>query len=685
VVARDVTDRKHAEQEMQLNQRRLQSLLRISQYESKDVKELLDYALDEALALTRSTIGWFGSYDEKTETMTIQAWSKSVIESCGLRAKPTVFPLENAGIWAEGIRGRQPFILNDYQRPNPNKKGYPEGHAELTRFLIVPFLSGGRIVAVAAVANKDSDYDESDARQLALLTDSLWRIARARRLEEVQRRLSTAIEQAAEGVIITDVEGTIQYVNPALERMTGYTREELLGNTPRIMKSGEHDTLFYRQLWDTINTGKIWAGRFINRMKDGQLYHQDVTISPVKDASGTTINFVAVKRDITEQLELSKQLLRAQKLEAVGTLAGGVAHDFNNILQVTLGYSELMLEDEVLPERYRADLRKIHESASRGADLVQRLLVFSRRRETKAELLDLNSRISEMRKMLERTLPKMIEIQLVLAEGLARINADPTQVDQVLMNLAVNARDAMPDGGKLIIETANITLDEEYSRTHLEVKLGPYVVLIITDTGAGMDEATLEHIFEPFYTTKETGKGTGLGLAMVHGIVQQHGGHIECYSEPGAGTTFKIYFPALVSDEEPEEKVAGPLPHGGSETILLVDDEEMILDLCSRILSKAGYRVITASNGKEALELYQARSDEIALVILDLIMPEMGGKRCLAELLSLDPSAKVVIATGFSAEGPTKDALAAGAKGFVNKPYIIRQLLEMVREVLDRG
>ncbi|MBM3302472.1 MAG: response regulator, partial [Deltaproteobacteria bacterium] len=351
--------------------------------------------------------------------------------------------------------------------------------------------------------------------------------------------------------------------------------------------------------------------------------------------------------------------------------------------QVALGYCEFILSDEELPERYRADLRKIHQSAKRGADLVQRLLTFSRKTEIKPQPLNLNRRIVDLRKMLERTLPKMIDIQLSLDEDLAKINADPTQIDQVLMNLAVNARDAMPDGGRLIIETATIMLDEEYTSTHLDAKPGHYVLLTVTDTGTGIDKDTFEHIFEPFYTTKGVGQGTGLGLGMVHGIVKHHGGHISCYSEPGRGTTFKIYLPALLEDEESEDAAARVMPRGGSETILLVDDEELIRGLASKILTKAGYEVITASNGKEALEAYQIRSDEIALVLLDLIMPEMGGKQCLEGLLSLDPSVKVVIASGYSAYGPTKEALAAGAKGFVNKPYDIWQMLEVVRAVLD--
>ncbi len=508
-------------------------------------------------------------------------------------------------------------------------------------------------------------------------------VAGRKRSEEAQKRLAIAVEQAAEAIVITDKQGVIQYVNPAFERITGYSQEEAIGQNPRLVKSGQHDTKFYEQMWDTIQGGRVWSGQLVNRRKDGQIYHEEATISPVKDASGQIVNFVAVKRDITEHLALSKQLLRAQKMEAVGTLAGGVAHDFNNILQVALGYSELILGDEGLSQRHKADLQRINEASRRGADLVQRLLTFSRKSEVNPFPLDLNRRITELRKMLDRTVPKMIEIQLFLAEDLATINADATQMDQILMNLAVNARDAMPEGGRLVIETANVVLDEHYAASHLGANPGHYVLLTFADTGAGMAKETLEHIFEPFYTTKGVGEGTGLGLAMVYGIVQQHRGHIRCYSELGQGTTFKIYFPAIVSKDYAEEKTTKAMPPGGSETILLVDDEDMIRDLCSRILTKYGYSVITASNGREAFEVYQQRGGEISLVILDLIMPQMGGKQCLETLLRFDPSVKVVIASGYSAKGTAEETLASAARGFVNKPYDIRQVLEVVRSVLD--
>jgi two-component system, cell cycle sensor histidine kinase and response regulator CckA len=501
--------------------------------------------------------------------------------------------------------------------------------------------------------------------------------------EEARIRLEAAVEHAAETVEITDAQATIVYVNPSFERTTGYTREEAVGTNPRILQSGHHDKAFYQDMWRTIGSGKIWRGRLINKKKDGTLFEEDVSISPIRNDSGEIVNYVAVKRDVTKEVSLQEQLLQAQKMEAIGTLAGGIAHDFNNILQVGLGYSELLLEDEELPALFRSDLKKIHESSRRGADLVQRLLTFSRKTEIKPQPLNLNRRITEIRKMLERTIPKMIDIRLNLGENLATVSADPTQIDQLLMNLVVNARDAMPEGGQLVIATANVFLDEDYAKGHLGTDSGHHILLTVTDTGSGMDKETVQHIFEPFYTTKAVGEGTGLGLAMVHGIVRQHNGHIRCYSEPGQGTTFKILLPALVSNGDAEPVKIAAMPQGGTETVLLVDDEEPIRDLGARILTRAGYTVITAFNGKEALDRYRERAHEIALVVLDLIMPEMGGKQCLEVLLSLDPSLKVVIASGYSAIGPAQDALSAGAKGFIDKPYDIRQMLQVVRKVLD--
>jgi two-component system, cell cycle sensor histidine kinase and response regulator CckA len=532
-------------------------------------------------------------------------------------------------------------------------------------------LSLGKIVA--------RNPDGSPLRMVGTHLD----ITARKRSEEAQRRLATAIEQSIESIMMTDKTGKITYVNPAFEQISGYRSEEVLGRDTRFLKSDIHDSAHYKDLVDAIRGGNSWKGRIASQRRDGKIIYEDLAISPVRDSSGEIVSFVDVAHDVTEHIALEKQLIQAQKMESIGTLAGGVAHDFNNLLQVVLGYSELILADERFESRIRDDLGKINQAARTGADLVQSLLTFSRKTETKPRPLNLNHQIDRVRKLLSRTVPKMIEIQLNLCGDLSSINADPTQVEQILMNLAVNARDAMPDGGKLLIETQNATLDEDYCKTHLGSTPGDYVLLQFSDTGQGMDRDTLEHIFEPFYTTKGVGEGTGLGLAMVYGIVKQHGGYIMCYSKPGQGTTFKIFFPAEPSHYETGRESLKPTSRGGTETILLVDDEVLIRDLGERILNRVGYTVITASNGKEALEIYRKKQSRIGLVILDLIMPEMGGKQCLEEMLKICPQAKVLIASGYRANGPAKEAVGAGAKGFVTKPYDMNRMIQTVRDVLD--
>jgi nitrogen-specific signal transduction histidine kinase/ActR/RegA family two-component response regulator len=404
---------------------------------------------------------------------------------------------------------------------------------------------------------------------------------------------------------------------------------------------------------------------------------------------GDPVGIVINLRDISEQKNLERQLQQAQKMEAVGTLAGGIAHDFNNLLQAIQGYTELLLMRMNEGEQGWRELREVIRASKRGGELTQQLLTFSRKVESKRRPLDLNQEVSELRELMERTIPKMIDVKFELAKDLKVINADPAQLKQVLMNLAVNAQDAMAEGGQLHIETLNLTLDQEFCRKYAEVRPGDYVLLSISDTGHGMDKETLEHIFDPFYTTKEVGKGTGLGLAIVYGIIKNHEGYIMCYSRPGEGTTFKIYLPAIELEKDFIDVEASQEPHvlakGGDETILLVDDEGFIRELGIDVLGQAGYKVLTAADGETALQLYRQQQGQIDLVILDLIMPGMGGSKCLEELLRMDPQAQILIASGYSPDASTKGTLETGAKGFVSKPYDTSQLLKLVREILDQN
>jgi two-component system cell cycle sensor histidine kinase/response regulator CckA len=501
---------------------------------------------------------------------------------------------------------------------------------------------------------------------------------------EERIRLATAVDQAAESVIISDKRGAIQYVNPAFERISGFTREDIVGRNFRVLKSDTHDEEFYREMYRTISSGKGWAGQIDNRMKDGSLRQFETTISPIRDDSGAIVNFVSVNRDVTQEVALEAQLLQAQKMEAVGTLAGGIAHDFNNLLQVIQGYTEVLIHGVNEDPSHHEALQKIHRSAKRGAELTRQLLTFSRKVQSERRPLDLNQEVEQVKNLLERTIPKMIEIELHLDKAPAIVSADPVQVEQALMNLAVNAMDAMSDGGRIIIETERATLDERFCKTHLGARPGEYVLLTISDTGHGMNKEVVEHVFEPFYTTKEVGKGTGLGLAMVYGIVKTHEGYILCYSELDTGTTFKIYLPALVQGEHWREAGAGDDQlKGGDETILLVDDEKYIRELGVELLTDVGYKVFTATDGEGALELYRKEQKRIDLVILDLVIPGMGGKKCYEEILKINPQAKILIVSGYSVNGPGQEAMEAGAKGFVGKPFDVSHMLTTVRHILD--
>ncbi|UCG12857.1 MAG: response regulator, partial [Deltaproteobacteria bacterium] len=354
--------------------------------------------------------------------------------------------------------------------------------------------------------------------------------------------------------------------------------------------------------------------------------------------------------------------------------------------QAVQGYAELLLLQKTSDEPGYAELKEIVRAGKRGGDLTQQLLTFSRKVESKLRPVDLNHEVQSVIPLLERTIPKMIDIKLNLTEGLKIINADPGQMEHVLMNLGVNAKDAMPEGGQLIIETDNTTLDAEYCRSHAGAKPGDYVSIAVSDTGLGIDRETMEHIFEPFYTNKGAGKGTGLGLATVYGIVKSHAGYMTCHSETGKGTTFKIYLPVIRSVRETaeleEQTMALQL---GKETILLVDDEESILNLGREILEQFGYTVLTATDGERGLELYRKEKSQIDLVVLDLFMPGMGGKKCLAQMLDSSSHVRALIASGDSSDAQIEQILQAGAKGFISKPYDVTWLLRAVRNVLDEN
>jgi len=502
--------------------------------------------------------------------------------------------------------------------------------------------------------------------------------------EQEFRLQAAALESAANAIVITGRDGRIVWTNPAFSTMTGYAAEEAEGENPRVLKSGRHDDAFYEEMWETILSGRVWGGEIINRRKDGSLYTEEMTITPVRDDAGAISHFIAIKRDISDRKSLEAQLRQAQKMEAVGQLAGGIAHDFNNLLTGIIGYTQLLKsrakEDTGLGE----DLRKIRDLAERAASLTRQLLAFSRKQSLRPLVVDLNSLLDRASGMLVRLLGEDIELVFEPEPYLWPTRVDPVQIEQVLMNLVVNARDAMPDGGTLTLELANAELISEQAARQAGVQPGSYVTLSVTDNGHGMDADTMARIFEPFFTTKEVGKGTGLGLPTVYGIVTQHGGNVLAFSEPGQGTTFRIYLPRVEGDAGLALEANGSEnAEGGEETILVVEDEQRVLDVVRRVLESRGYEVLTAARPEEAEELFAKNGEDVSLLLTDLVMPGYGGRLLYAKLRRIRPELKVLYMSGYPERATSQGERPSPDEPYLPKPFGPEELAQAVRETLD--
>ncbi|HNX49100.1 MAG TPA: PAS domain S-box protein [Thermoanaerobaculaceae bacterium] len=486
--------------------------------------------------------------------------------------------------------------------------------------------------------------------------------------EEAQRRLATAIEQAADGTMITDPDGTIQYVNPAFERITGFTREEAVGRNPRTLKSGAHDETFYTGLWRAITMGDTWHGRFVDRRRDGSSYEGGATITPIRDEHGQIVNFVATQRDVTHEVLLQHQLNQAQKMEAVGRLAGGIAHDFNNLLQA------IMSEVGVLRHRMPANalgaetLDDLGRLVRRGAGLTRQLLLFSRQQISQPEGLDLAEVVSGSVAMLRRIVRENVEFVAELGTEALPVRADRGQLEQVLMNLVVNASDAMPEGGRVTLRAGSG---------------GDVAWFSVSDTGSGIPESVRSQIFEPFFTTKPVGKGTGLGLSVVHGIVTSHGGSIDVASKEGEGTTFIVRLPQRASEESPKAPSAPEIEPllGGGERILVVEDEEGAREGIATLLGILGYDVTAVGSGEEVRAL---PSDAIFDVLLtDVTLPDVKGDFLAVELLERWPAIRVVLMSGYSEDEATRRLVATQSVGFLQKPFEVEALSAAIRGALE--
>lgn len=514
-------------------------------------------------------------------------------------------------------------------------------------------------------------------------SDVLREVTERKRGEAALRRLEKALETMQLGVTITDAEGRIIYGNPAEADMHGYTVHELIGKDVGIYTSSERRRPLTSAQFNALGN---WTRESVNVRKDGSTFPVHLTSDVVVDASGETVGVVTTCEDISERRALETQLRQAQKMEAVGQLTGGIAHDFNNLLTVIRANADLVAS--ALPPELadaRADIEELQTAAGRGTKLIKKLLGFSRRATLELKPVDLAQLLSELSGMLRRVLSESIELQFVADRSEATVLADAGAVEQIVLNLATNARDAMPAGGILRFEVERTWLDEGYHATHPWCAPGEYVCLTVSDTGIGMDAETKERIFEPFFTTKAPGVGSGLGMAMIYGLVKQHGGFMQVYSELGQGTAVKICLPVVSREAEaPAPTVAPEAVPGGSQTILVVEDEQAIRRATRRVLESRGYRVLLAADGEEGLEAFREHETEIELVIADLVMPKLGGRQLYQALRQAHKTVNVMFTSGYAARDLQESAALEADVPFLHKPWTVTDLLVRVREVLDK-
>lgn len=709
---RDITDRKRSEEARRVEAARLDALCKLAQMVDASLEEIASFALEEGVRLCGSEFGFFAVVNPEQTVLRMYAWSEQTRRQCRIARPPRQFPIAEAGIAGEAVRQRRALIINRYDPTELQAaKGLPEGHVALRSLLSVPVFDGDRVAVLACVANKNAPYDENDVRQLTLLMDGVWKLFQLRGSQERYRIL---FEESPVPLLEADLSevrrylervsgGSLEHAGELLAaqaeclhacvrrlRVTGLNREarnlfqvqsteELTERLRGYLNAGGM-AAYCQALTEFLRGARDCATRMEISLSSGARHSLEVRVSreaaPDDDWSRVIISLM----DFTERRRLEEQLLQSQKMEAIGNLAGGVAHDFNNLLTVMIGYLELATnnlppEHPILPQ-----LLEVRKAGEQASELTRQLLAFSRKQILQPRPLNLNEAVRGAEKMLRRLIGEHIELISTLDPDVGTVSADPTQIHQVLLNLAVNARDAMPRGGKLEFRTANVFLDGKDRRLPDPSLAGPYVQLSVTDTGTGMDECTRARVFEPFFTTKDVGHGTGLGLSTVYGIVRQSGGQIEVLSEPGQGTTFHIYLPridAAAAGQEREQVMVS----GGTETVLLAEDDEEVRRLAAECLRAYGYRVYEAANGVEALKV-AAHVETIHLLVTDVVMPEVSGPELAAHLAATRPGLRTLFISGYpDAEMAQRGLLKSGA-AYLRKPFTPASLALKVREVL---
>jgi PAS domain S-box-containing protein len=536
----------------------------------------------------------------------------------------------------------------------------------------------GRIFPVEINAN----HFEYEGQNYSL--DLVRDITERKQAEQSIRKLSQAVEQSPVSIVITDIEGVIEFVNAKFTQTTGYALDDVLGRTHSILQSEETPLVEYRRLWGTISSGGIWRGEIKNRKKSGELFWEQATISPIRDRDNVITHYLAIKEDVTERKRLDEQLRQVQKMEAIGQLAGGIAHDFNNILSAITGYTELSIST-LKPKSEASDyLSQVMEASGRAKELVNQILMFSRETAQELRPIRIDLPVKEALKLIRASVPATIEIRPKVLSTASAL-ADPTQIHQIVMNLCTNAAQAMRESsGLLEVQLTDISIDgRQYRQRYPDAKPGTYIRLTVSDQGCGIETQYLHRIFDPFFTTKKRGEGTGMGLSVVHGIVKSCGGYLYAHSQLGKGSKFEILIPAQESVALPEAVLDVPIPTG-SESILFVDDEDMIVDIAKRMLESLGYHVVAETSAVEAMQTFSQDPDSFDLVVTDMTMPKMTGLDLTEKILQLRPGFPVVLCTGFDVTLSEEKILSHGLQAIIYKPILRRDMAVVIRKTLDR-
>ncbi len=687
-----------AEKAKQFEELRLKKLLELSQMSDATMNTLTGFALEEAIQLTQSDVGYLAFLNEDETQLTMHTWSNQAMKKNELADKKLIFQVEETGIWGDAIRRREAVIINNYENyKSLKKKGYPKGHIKIFRVMNIPIFDSGKIVALAGVGNKLSNYNESDVRQLTLMMDGMWRIIQKKNSEDDLRRSEERYRLLADNAtdtiwILQLSDFSFSYMSPSVKQLLGYTPEDCFE-----LKFGQLMTKeSVKEISDVISEGvgrddEIGIDAKQYRLlelelikKSGLKIWTEVTASFLRDKNGKPDRILGVTRNITERRQLEKKLLQAHKMEAIGTLAGGIAHDFNNILSSVLGFTDLVKIQIKGNEEATKNLDQVLAAGIRARDLVKHILTFSRRADVQMDLIEITPLIKECLKFLRASIPRNIEIKKYFDVKKSIILADPTQIHQVLMNLFTNAAYAMKDtAGVLEVRMESIDIQSGEIIQTKELKQGRYLQLTISDTGCGIPKEVIPRIFEPFFTTKGRAEGTGMGLSTAYGIIKEMDGTITVYSEPGIGTTFQVMLPEHEGEPDTgKASVDSPLKKGNGR-ILIVDDEPSIISFTSQVLLSLGYEVVSTTESPEALKKFKLNPNGFDLVLTDLEMPQISGLELVKQVKEIRSDIPIVLCTGFS-DGLTDEKIQTlGISDMVMKPMIASELAQVVANLLD--